>query len=36
MTIVYDGRVLGEFNASTKRGEIKRLMKETKTKVGGR
>jgi len=36
MTIVYDGRVLGEFDASTKRGEIKRVMKETKTKVGGR
>ncbi len=31
MTIIYDGRVLGEFNASTKRGKIKRLMEGTKT-----
>jgi hypothetical protein len=32
MTIVYDGKVLGEFDASTKRGEVKRLMKGTADK----
>lgn len=36
MTIIHDGRVIGEFDTSTKRGEVKRLMKGTKTKVGGR